>query len=78
MSNLSRLGIPSSLSSRCLTLLGTFALMLCFNAMFIAQAQGQDHDRVVRRPAKTSSSKLDGAGTAGQNAASFFADVAQR
>src|SRR4051812_5302243 len=50
MSNLSNSGsYPLSLFRRCLTLLGAFAFVLCFQAMFVAEGNAQDHDRVVRR-----------------------------
>lgn len=39
------------MSRRCLTLVGAFAFLLCFNALGLAQ----DHDRVVRRPAVSQS-----------------------
>jgi hypothetical protein len=49
MSYLSNSGYPTSISRRCLTLLGTFAFALCFQTMFAIPGQAQDHDRVVRR-----------------------------
>src|SRR6478752_1227604 len=71
MSFLSNSGNPSSISSRCLTLLGTFAFVLCFQAMFVVQGQAQDHDRVVRRgPVQTKASSRLAARTEGRPARS--------